>query len=328
MGYQVFEVVEPFEASKKFEASQKLDNDSTAEEQRSALLAEAGFARTSDNTRVPSATQEKHERWPMPRSVVVSPLSLELSKEEKERIGKKVWKNESGGTIEGLTAWNKGEEFPSLGIGHFIWMPKGVETPFGQSFPEAMNFVKDHGGNWPSWLKPDEPCPWNTRKQFMNEFNGKKLTELRQFLADTVPQQTDYLIDRLERALPRILEKEKDNPALQQKVQDRFYRVLNSGPAGVFALVDYVNFKGEGLELIPSYNNISWGLRQVLEGMKDTDNPVKDFSDSAKDVLTRRVDNSPPERNEKQWLKGWHNRVERYVTDPPFMPLQKPVRKK
>lgn len=256
-------------------------------------------------------------RWKMPQVVEDRSINLELTKEEKERIGNKIWRNESGGTVEGLTAWNKGEEFPSLGIGHFIWMPKGVDLPFGDSFPSMIKHLRDNGATPPAWLKENEPCPWNTRTEFMRDFNGKKLTELRQFLKDTVPLQTEHIILRLENALPKILDK-IDDQALKQKVQERFYRVLNSGPAGVFALVDYVNFKGEGLELVPEYGNISWGLRQVLENMKDTDNPVKDYAESAKAVLTKRVENSPKHRNEQQWLKGWHNRVDRYVTDPPL----------
>jgi hypothetical protein len=41
------------------------------------------------------------------------------------RIGRKVWQNECGGTVAGLTSWNAGENFASLGIGHFIWYPAG-----------------------------------------------------------------------------------------------------------------------------------------------------------------------------------------------------------
>jgi hypothetical protein len=44
-----------------------------------------------------------------------------LSESQKMAIGKKIWQNECGGTVDGLTTWNVGEEFPSLGIGHFIW---------------------------------------------------------------------------------------------------------------------------------------------------------------------------------------------------------------
>jgi hypothetical protein len=31
-----------------------------------------------------------------------------------------IWGQMLVNTVEGLTAWNVGEEFPSLGIGHFI----------------------------------------------------------------------------------------------------------------------------------------------------------------------------------------------------------------
>ena len=32
-----------------------------------------------------------------------------------ERIGKRIWQNECGGTVEGLTSWSTGEDFASLG---------------------------------------------------------------------------------------------------------------------------------------------------------------------------------------------------------------------
>lgn len=260
-----------FDTPQKQKADESLD---PQEQSRSIFLSEAhGLERAkSASAEAVAGPDQSNWRWPMPRAVIDRSLDLNLSQQEKERIGKKVWKNESDGTFNGLTAWNDGEEFPSLGIGHFIWMPKNVDLPFGQSFPEAMNYLKDHGATLPTWLKPDEPCPWDTKKQFMRDFNGKELTELRQFLSDTVPLQTDYLIARLETSLPKILAKETD-PAQKLLVQQRFFKVLNSGPAGVFALVDYVNFKGEGLELVPEYHNHSWGLRQVLEGMKDSAEP-------------------------------------------------------
>ena len=37
-----------------------------------------------------------------------------------------------------------------------------------------------------------------------------------------------------------------------------------------------------------------------------------EFSNSAKAVLTRRVNNAP--RNERRWLQGWYNRVDTYKT--------------
>ena len=298
-----------------FDAGDKTHRDAhKLEDQTRNLFLEEAFAPEKTNGRALPA-DDGGWRWPMPRDSQNQPLDLKLTQEEKDRIGKKVWNNECNGTYDGLTTWNKGEEFPSLGIGHFIWLPKNAHVPFQQSFPTMIDFIKAEGATPPSWLKQHEPCPWTSRKSFYNDFAGNKLSELRKFLSDSFPQQTDYLIDRLQKALPEILEKE--DPSQKDKIQQRFYTVLNSGTAGVFALVDYVNFKGEGLEVVPEYNNHGWGLRQVLETMKDTDNPVKDFSDSAKEVLKTRVDNSPPARNEKQWLPGWLARVDHYVTDPP-----------
>src|ERR1051325_10815153 len=66
---------------------------------------------------------------------------IALSHAEAVRIGNKVWQNESNGTIAGLTSWNKGENFASLGIGHFIWYPKGLKGPFEESFPKLLNFI-------------------------------------------------------------------------------------------------------------------------------------------------------------------------------------------
>ena len=80
-------------------------------------------------------------------------------------------------------------------------------------------------------------------------------------------------------------------------------------------LIDYVNFKGEGVSETERYNNEGWGLLQILEYMKgkETGKPAMDeFSAGAKFVLERRVKNSDPKKNEKQWLKGWENRTETY----------------
>ena len=52
----------------------------------------------------------------------------------------------------GLTSWNQGEDFASLGIGHFIWYPKGRRGPFEESFPKLVSFVSKRGANLPTLL--------------------------------------------------------------------------------------------------------------------------------------------------------------------------------
>src|SRR5213082_4024116 len=90
------------------------------------------------------------------------------------KIGKKIWQNECKGTISGLTSWNAGEDFASLGIGHFIWYPKGKRGPFDESFPKLVRFVSAHGAKLPPFLLVghDTFCPWNSRV----EFQGQKVS--------------------------------------------------------------------------------------------------------------------------------------------------------
>jgi hypothetical protein len=81
-----------------------------------------------------------------------------------EIVGNKVWVNECDGTVAGLTSWNGGEAFPSLGIGHFIWYPAGWHGPYVESFPLLIAYLKERGIELPRWLSPLGPCPWPSRE--------------------------------------------------------------------------------------------------------------------------------------------------------------------
>jgi hypothetical protein len=85
---------------------------------------------------------------------------------------------------------------------------------------------------------------------------------------------------------------------------------LSKTIAGRFAVVDYLNFKGTGLDPAERINGEGWGLLQVLERMKCSD--TESFAVSAAEVLTRRVDNYNGERNDLAFLKGWLKRIEGY----------------
>jgi hypothetical protein len=80
-------------------------------------------------------------------------------------------------------------------------------------------------------------------------------------------------------------------------------------------LVDYVNFKGEGVLQTERYRGEGWGLLQVLEQMHGTESgsgAAIEFANSAAAILRRRVQSSPPGRHEARWLPGWLNRVHSY----------------
>jgi hypothetical protein len=251
--------------------------------------------------------------------VLASPgtAAVELSRAEAMRIGRKIWQNECAGTIAGLTSWNTGENFASLGIGHFIWYPKGVRGPFDESFPELVDFVAKRGAKLPkvALAHRTNGCPWSTRAEFLAASQSPEMKELRQFLADTVDIQAEFLVQRLQRALPKML---AAAPAADRaNIKAQFDRVAST-PLGCYALVDYVNFKGEGVLETERYQGRGWGLLQVLQGMSGTGRghaAAQEFGASAAAVLTERVKNSPPERNEARWLPGWLKRVNTYTRD-------------
>src|SRR5438105_5848637 len=113
----------------------------------------------------------------------------DFSQAELARIGRKVWLNECNGSVVGLTSWNEGEDFASLGIGHFIWYPKGRRGPFEESFPKLLRFLEARGIKPPAWIANAEACPWNSRAEFQRDSRSSRMTELRAFLASTVPLQ-------------------------------------------------------------------------------------------------------------------------------------------
>lgn len=237
---------------------------------------------------------------------------VRISDADALRIGKKIWQNESNGTVAGLTAWNTGENFASLGIGHFIWYPQGVHGPFDESFPKLLAFARKRHVAISVWLNQSSSCPWNSRAEFSSTQNSPQMRELRQFLSRTIDLQAQFMVARLQQSLAKMLDEAA--PADRANIERQFARVAST-PHGCYALVDYVNFKGEGVLQTERYRGEGWGLLQVLEEMHGTENgpsAAREFSHSAAAMLRRRVQNSPPERHEARWLPGWLNRVHSY----------------
>jgi hypothetical protein len=233
-----------------------------------------------------------------------------LTESELVSIGRRVWQNECAGTIEGLTSWNSGENFASLGIGHFIWYPRGVSGPFDESFPELVSFLEERGVTLPDWLNARTDCPWPNRKAFLAELQSGRMKGLRALLAGTVSHQAAFLARRSAEALPKMLH---SAPTSNRTNVENQYRRLASTGRGTFALIDYVNFKGEGVLETERYKGEGWGLLQVLAGMEGSGSGAPaEFALSARRVLTRRVQNAPSERRESRWLPGWLNRVASY----------------
>jgi hypothetical protein len=238
------------------------------------------------------------------------PVSLSLSQAEIQQIGKIILQNECGGKVENLLFWNEAEEFPSLGIGHFIWFPPGKTIQFEQTFPELIVFLKKHA-DVPEWLTYERNyqfCPWKSRQEFLAAAKTPRMQQLKKLLLETIDLQAEFIVARFGKSLKPLM-------ARFPHIKNQVIRLLKT-PGGASAMIDYTNFKGLGFLTTERYNKHGWGLLQVLEGMKGTASgktALTDFVSQAKQVLTARVNNAPPTKDERRFLPGWFNRLDRYL---------------
>ncbi len=163
----------------------------------------------------------------------------------------------------------------------------------------------------PEWLADGtaQDSPWATREEFFDQRDDSIARQLRRLLIDTTALQAAFMLARLEAALDLII---AELPAQQVTVIESRFCTLMATPAGRYAIVDYVNFKGEGIKPEERYEGQGWGLKQVLEEMHGELPASDDFAAAARRVLERRVHNAPAERREERWLPGWLRRVDSY----------------
>lgn len=249
---------------------------------------------------------------------ISTPYCYSLSNEEKKDIGNLIWKNETGKRYDYLVFWNKNEEFPSLGIGHFIWYPEGKKVVLTETFPALLNYFIKKNVQFPSWLEKARHtgAPWQSKAEFDLCSHSENVKELRKLLSNTIELQVDFIIKRLHQAWRQI--RKKVHPKKRSIFQQHYNHMLKS-KQGCYALIDYLNFKGEGINPNERYNRKGWGLLQVLETMPIQISPkqtVAEFVKATHRILEQRVQNAPPEKKaiEKKWLLGWKNRTNTYLT--------------
>lgn len=239
-----------------------------------------------------------------------------LTAADLEWLGQRIYNNECGGREECLTSWNIGENFPSLGIGHFIWYRQGQSEIYQETFPQLLQYLQDVGVELPDWLADpdDREQPWPDREAFQRAIDSEEMQDLRTLLRTTQTEQAAFIVQRLEGALPRMLNATAS--AQHAAIRHAFTEVAHSAPPlGLYALIDYVHFKGEGTAPSEHYGGMGWGLLQVLQQyltLPTTRDPLDRFADAAADTLRQRVERAPPERQESRWLQGWLNRVAGY----------------
>jgi hypothetical protein len=234
---------------------------------------------------------------------------------DSRKIGMIIWQNEGSGKIENLTFWSPHETFPSLGIGHFIWFPKGKKSTYKEQFPRLCEYFKKNGVFLPKWLNEaiKTGAPWASRTEFLRD--KQKMRDLQNLLSSTIDLQSKFIISQFEEQIPSIIKAcpEKYKTKISNHVQTMRQTLLGS-----YALIDYLNFKGSGVMKNEEKLNKGYGLLQVLLNMPDnlnSDNINKAFAVSAAKVLLRRIKNSSPNYDLIIYLSGWMQRVNSYSNE-------------
>jgi hypothetical protein len=275
----------------------------------------------------PSADLEPSAH-PEPFGEITGDISLALEPAQLDWVGQKIFENECAAQFQCLVHWNEGEAFPSLGIGHFIWYPKGVEEGFVESFPALIRYMEQRQLTIPQWLRQLEPfdAPWPDRDAFLSGLDSPEMAELREFLAGSQGVQAEFIFRRAKTSLADIVDAAPDS---EQNLIRRRIQALSQTPGGVYAIMDYVNFKGEGLSPTEQYKGQGWGLLQVLQAMNLEPEATRsgktaggnesrgqrllaDFRSAAGEVLTRRANNADNPIERERWLPGWLRRLETY----------------
>lgn len=241
----------------------------------------------------------------------VESFPKELTASEMECFERQIYLNECSGRPENLIHWRSDEDFPSFGVGHFIWYPSDKRGPFQESFPELILFLKEKGVEVPVWL--EQGMPWRDREEFKKDLLSERMIALRSLLEQTKGLQTQFIVKRMEHVLPKMLEAA---PTERRLFIEKKFNSVAETPKGVFAMIDYVNFKGEGISIAERLEGQGWGLLQVLDEMNIPDDNTKaleEFVHAAERVLEKRVKGVFAKKDETPVLKGWKNRVRSYL---------------
>ena len=241
-----------------------------------------------------------------------------LSDADFDWIAARIYQNEALSQPRYLTFWGEGEDFPSFGIGHFIWFSDGVDAPFDETFPEMVSFVGSRSLTpMPEWMGDLEPfhAPWTDKDQFDQAWSSLETTELREWLEATAQLQARFIVAAFEQRWQDL-----ELPAGQKRPMTVLLQKMADTAEGLFAVIDYYNFKGLGINPRERYQQQGWGLIQVLQVMAEIQNGDEDCADlvehfrqAAAKRLSLRVKLSPPERTETRWLEGWLARLQGYV---------------
>jgi hypothetical protein len=234
-------------------------------------------------------------------------LSLQAffpNEEKMSVLENKIKKNETS-LQDKVIYWHLHEPFPYLGLGRFIWFPKDSNFSYEEDFPRLLKFMKDSGHKLPEWLGKEFSCPWSSRQEFEND--QKKQLELKQLLESGINLQIKFLVTHSFETFEKIVD--SFDESCKSLMINKLEKLLED-PRGLYALIDYCQFKGSGLNEKEFKDGRGFGLKQVIEALPQDSLNVESFVKTAKDILKERAKNS--HGHDEKWLSSWINRLDRY----------------
>ena len=95
----------------------------------------------------------------------------------------------------------------------------------GRQLYSLVRYLVSKGVNVPEFIF-NKHCPWETREDFVKAKNSPQMIELRNLLFSTIPLQTEFILLRLENALPKMVS--AISIKNRSKVQSNFYKLIGS----------------------------------------------------------------------------------------------------
>lgn len=228
-----------------------------------------------------------------------------------EKLIDKIQANETGGKQENLIIRNNKEAVCSLGIGHFTWYPKAVtEKKFKETFPALLEDLQKTDGVFkdaPDVVLPSA-CPWSSAEQLQQEKSTEVYRRIYMGLTSDAGKrvQVNYMVAHANEAIAETI--------LNDDVAAKKINELLSSELGTYAIVDYVNFKGNSAPG-EAYSGFTWGFKTAIDVMSEegTLKPEVRFQIAVETLLEMRVEEANKlGKDESSFLAGWLKRVDTY----------------
>jgi hypothetical protein len=232
---------------------------------------------------------------------------LNPSADQVQNITANLLNNETSCNPKFIMQWDSkaGEDFPSIGLPHVVWFREGQKQVVDESFPRFWKYIKDNykgTAQIPNLGDPSSPSftsPWKTKE----EFDASPLKgDIGRFLLDpdVIKLQAQFAMKRGVQSAYLIMAANSldPNPKISNENICGTFKKLLSSKKGLREIIDYANWKGEGVHYEEATKNqkIRWGLKQVIENMGSVSSPddaEKKFADASEQALKTRVTDDP-----------------------------------